>query len=116
MAFEEKKYMRSFYLLGLSAEKFELINNEMRNSEYGVWKNFYANECLTDMKFSAYIIRSLMSRVRAENDGNGYFHWQRNVSYDENDRKVVLITNWENHMTDEEIFKNMKEKEDPLWS
>ena len=61
-------------------------------------------------------IRSLMSRVRAENDGNGYFHWQRNVSYDENDRKVVLITNWENHMTDEEIFKNMKEKEDPLWS
>lgn len=116
MAFEEKKYMRSFYLLGLSAEKFELINTEMRNSEYGVWKNFYANECLTDMKFSAYIIRSLMSRVRAENDGNGYFHWQRNVSYDENDRKVVLITNWENHMTDEEIFKNMKEKEDPLWS
>ena len=87
----------------------------MRASEYGVWKGYYANDCLADMKFSAYIIRCLMSRVRADGDGNGYFAWQRNVSYNENDRKVVLITNWENHMTDEEIYEHMKIKTDSLW-
>lgn len=114
-AYSEKRYMRAFYLLGTAADKFELINNEMRASEYGVWKGYYANDCLADMKFSAYIIRCLMSRVRADGDGNGYFAWQRNVSYNENDRKVVLITNWENHMTDEEIYEHMKIKTDSLW-
>ena len=115
-AYAEKRYMRAFYLLGSAADKFDLINNEMRASEYGVWKGYYANDCLTDMKFSAYIIRCLMSRVRADGDGNGYFTWQRNVSYSESDRRVVLITNWENHMTDEEIYEHMKERNDPLWS
>lgn len=115
-AYADKRYMRAFYLLGCAAEKFDLINEELRNAEYGVWKDFYANECLCDMKFSAYIIRSLMPRVRAEDDGNGYFRWQRNVVYSEADRNVVLITNWENHMTDAEIFEKMKEMSDPLWS
>lgn len=115
-AYAEKRYMRAFYLLGIAADKFEHINDEMRAAEYGVWKDFYANECLADIKFSAYIIRCLMSRVRAEEDGNGYWKWQRNVSYSEQDRNVVLITNWENHMTDEEIFARMKNHEDKLWS
>lgn len=115
-AYANKRYMRAFYLLGSSKEKFEKINNELRSSEYGVWKDFYANECLSDMKFSAYIIEGLMSRVRAEDDGGGYYKWQRCVSYCEKDRNVVLITNWENHMTDMEIFEKMKEKQDKLWS
>ena len=114
--YAKKRYMRAFYLLGTAAEGFERIDKELRNAEYGVWKGYYANECLADMKFTAYIIRCLMSRVRADGDGNGYFSWQREVSYSQTDKKVVLITNWENHMKDEEIFENMKKEKNPLWS
>jgi len=115
-AFAANRGMRAFYLLGSAAEKFDEIDAAMRASEYGVWKDFYANECLVDMKFTAYIIRCAMSAVRAAKDGNGYCGWQRIVTYDKADRDVVLITNWENRMKDDELYLAMKQKNDPIWS
>ena len=108
--FENKNYMKSFYLLGNSAELFEKIDSEMRESEYGIWQGFYENECLCDMKFSAEIIKGVMAKVRAFGEGGGYYTWQRDLLYSEEDRKVILITNWENHMKDEEIYEKMKEQ------
>ncbi len=108
--FENKNYMKSFYLLGNSAELFEKIDSEMRESEYGIWQGFYENECLCDMKFSAEIIKGVMAKVRAFGEDGGYYTWQRDLLYSEEDRKVILITNWENHMKDEEIYEKMKEQ------
>lgn len=108
--FKNKNYMKSFYLLGNSAELFEKIDSEMRESEYGIWQGFYENECLCDMKFSAEIIKGVMAKVRAFGEGGGYYTWQRDLLYSEEDRKVILITNWENHMKDEEIYEKMKEQ------
>lgn len=108
--FENKNYMKSFYLLGNSAELFKRIDLEMRESEYGIWQGFYENECLCDMKFSAEIIKGVMAKVRAFGEGGGYYTWQRDLLYSEEDRKVILITNWENHMKDEEIYEKMKEQ------
>ena len=62
------------------------------------------------MKFSAEIIKGVMAKVRAFGEGGGYYTWQRDLLYSEEDRKVILITNWENHMKDEEIYEKMKEQ------
>lgn len=56
------------------------------------------------MKETAYCLKRLMGYVRNLGDGPDFYKWQREVTYSENDAKVVLITNKENHMTDWELY------------
>ncbi|HHX62129.1 MAG TPA: hypothetical protein GX707_15680 [Epulopiscium sp.] len=80
----------------------------MRGREHGKWKDFYKNDCLTDIKQTGYLLRHLMGDVRNIGDGLHFYHWQRDYLYSKTDRKVILVTNFENHMTDGEIFELMK--------
>lgn len=43
--FEKENYKESFLLCGDSAVLFDKANEEMRNSENGVWQGFYHNDC-----------------------------------------------------------------------
>lgn len=99
--------LQSFFLLGQSAERYESADAAMRSREHDKWKNFYANECLTDIKETAYLLRVLMSYVRVIGDGPNFYQWQREVTYSPEDQRVVLLTNYENHMTDAELYGQM---------
>ncbi|MFQ9619823.1 MAG: hypothetical protein ACLRZF_09990 [Waltera sp.] len=90
--------------MGNAAEAFEAADSAMRDREHGKWKDFYANDCLTDVKETAYCLKRLMGYMRNLGDGPDFYKWQREVTYSENDCKVVLITNMENHMTDWELY------------
>lgn len=103
-AYERKEYQKTFFLLGDAAEAYEAADHAMRAREHGKWKDFYANDCLTDVKETAYCLKRLMGYVRNLGDGPDFYKWQREVTYSENDCKVVLITNMENHMTDWELY------------
>ena len=41
-------------------------------------------------------------------DGPDFYLWQREVTYSPEDKRVVLLTNLENHMTDAELYEQMK--------
>lgn len=84
----------------------------MRDREHGKWNGFYANECLADMKQSAWVLEGLMSYVRNMEDGPHYYKWQREFLYSEEDRRVMLVMNMENHLKDGELFRLMREKFD----
>ena len=43
-------------------------------------------------------------------NGPHYYQWQRDFLYSEEDRRVMLIMNMENHLTDEELYAIMEEK------
>lgn len=107
--YKSKKYMDAFYLIGEAAIQYEEANKAMREREHGKWKDFYANDCLTDIKETAYCLERLMGYIRNLDDGPDFYKWQRDVVYSEEDKRVVLITNMENHMTDRELFWAMKE-------
>ncbi len=68
LKYRDARYQESFYLLGCAAEQFSAANQAMRDAEYGVWNGFYENDCLTDIKFTAYVIRSMMRVVRGVGD------------------------------------------------
>lgn len=108
-AFEED-YKKSFYLAGKARLAYLKANFEMREREHGKWHDFYANECLTDVKQTAWVLESLMSYVRNLGDGPHFYMWQREFLYSEEDRRVVLICNMENHLKDIELFGLMEEK------
>jgi hypothetical protein len=106
------QYQTSFYYAGKAREEYLKANAIMRSREHGKWHNFYENECLTDIKQSAWLLESLMSYVRNLGDGPHFYEWQRDFLYSEEDRRVMLILVMENHLKDQELFALMKEKWD----
>ena len=86
----------------------------MRACGHGKWKGFYDNDCQTDIKETAYLIRLLMGYVRNMDDGPYFYHWQRKVIYSERDSRILLLLNEENHLTDDEMYQAMKKKQDGL--
>ena len=110
-AYREKEYKKAFFLLGDAVETYNAADCAMRSREHGKWAGFYANDCLTDVKETAYCLRRLMGYVRNLGDGPDFYKWQREVTYSENDSRVVLITNMENHMTDWELYLAGKDRQ-----
>ncbi len=80
----------------------------MRECEHGKWHEFYKNECLSDVKQTAWVLEGLMSYLRNLGDGPHFYKWQREFLYSEEDRRVMLILNMENHMKNDELFSLMK--------
>ncbi|MBR1478633.1 MAG: glycosyl hydrolase 115 family protein [Lachnospiraceae bacterium] len=104
----------AFYLAGRAAEEYKNADCAMRCREHGKWGGFYKNECLTDIKQTAYVLKGFMFYLRNMEDGPHFYRWQRDYLYSERDRDVTLVMNMENHLTDEEIFELMKKRLDPL--
>lgn len=103
-------YKHAFYLAGLAREDFLKADQCMRDREHGKWNGFYANECLTDVKQTAWLLEGLMYHLRNIDDGPHFFSWQREFLYAEEDSRIMLLLNLENHLNNEEIFALMKER------
>ncbi len=104
----EGRYRDAFYMAGRARESFLSADRAMRDREHGKWQGFYANECLTDTKFTACIIDGLMAALRALGDGPEYWRWQHECVCPPSDRGVVLLTNSENHMSCTELYERMR--------
>ncbi|QBE97294.1 glycosyl hydrolase 115 family protein [Blautia producta] len=106
----DEEYKGAFYEAGLARKEYIKADQAMKSREHGKWTGFYANECLTDVKQTAWVLEGLMSYLRSLGDGPHYYQWQREFLYSEEDRRVMLIMNMENHLKDEEIFELMEER------
>lgn len=104
------EYQRAFYNAGRGREEYLAANAALRGREHGKWHGFYANECLTDIKQTAWVLEGLMSYLRNLGDGPHFYQWQREFLNSEGDRRVFLILNMENHLKNDELFVLMKEK------
>ena len=65
----EEDWKKAFYLAGKAEKCYRLADAAMREREHGKWHGFYANECLTDMKQTAWVLKGLMSDLRNTGDG-----------------------------------------------
>lgn len=106
----DKEYQKAFYFAGRARKSFLDANEEMRKREHGKWKEFYANDCFTDVKQTAWVLEGMMSYVRNLGDGPHYYFWQRDFLYSEEDKRVMLLLNLENHLRDEELYELMEAK------
>lgn len=106
----DQNYQQAFYHAGLARETYIQADAAMRSREHGKWHGFYANECLTDVKQTAWLLSHYMGFLRNQGDGPYFYDWQREFLYPPENLRVMLITNMENHLTDRELFALMKEK------
>ncbi|MDO5521846.1 MAG: glycosyl hydrolase 115 family protein, partial [bacterium] len=107
---EQGQYEQAFYQAGKARKAYIEGNVAMRQREHGKWSGFYKNECLTDVKQTAWVLEGLMSYLRNLGDGPHFYKWQREFLYPEEDRKIMLLLNYENHLTDQELFQLMEQK------
>lgn len=109
-ALMEKDYEKAFLLFGDSAVWFDKGDALLRGAEYGVWKDFYKNDCFADIKHTAYMVRKVMGLVRELGDNARHDNWQRKFCYAPEDRDVYLLLLTDNHMTDQELYEEMKKR------
>ncbi len=108
--YQEHEYKEAFLKFGDSAEAFYSADHLMRGAEYGVWKEFYANDCFADVKHTAYMVEKMMGYVRELGDNAGHDLWYRDAVYAPCDRRVLTLLVHDNHMTDWELYQAFKEK------
>lgn len=106
----EKDYEKAFLRFGDSAVWFDKGDALLRGAEYGIWKNFYANDCITDIKHTAYMVRKVMGWVRELGDNAAHDNWYQShcLPVEEQDATPFYVA--ENHKTDFELYEAMKKR------
>ena len=110
-AYWDQNYLQAFLNFGKSASFYEQANAAMRDSEHGIWKGFYQNDCLADIKHTAYMLRKMMGIAREMGDNARHDKWYRDIVYSIEDRRVMTILVNDNHMTDQELWEAFMEKQ-----
>ncbi|OZG67486.1 glycosyl hydrolase 115 family protein [Bifidobacterium eulemuris] len=100
-------WQHAFWYAGLARREYRKARLAMLSREHGVWQGFYANECLTDIAQSAWVISGLMAFLRTMGDGPHFYQWQRDFIYSREEAKITTLLNLENHLTDDELFEAM---------
>lgn len=109
-AYEDKHYLKAFYEIGQAADCFDQAEEAMKECCHDKWRGFYDNDCQTDIKETVYLLKLLMGYIRNLGDGPYFYQWQRMIIYPEKDRKIMLLLNYENHLTDAQLYQAMKER------
>lgn len=107
-AYVKGEYEEAFLTFGDSASCFDRADEAMKRAEYGVWEDFYKNDCLTDVRYTGDMIRKIMGVMRELGDSVYHDRWQRQYGSAKENQDVVLIMFTERHMTDWEIYLAMK--------
>ncbi len=109
-SFREGDFERAFLRFGDSAVWFDKGDALLRGAEYGNWKNFYANDCITDIKHTAYMVRKVMSVVRELGDSPMHDAWYQKYCLSQEERQAGNAYITENHKTDFELYEAMKKR------
>ena len=102
---------QAFLKIGRSIEYLQEIMVAMKAADHDKWEGFYDNDCLTDVKFTVYMLRHVMGYIRNLGEGPHFYKWALKYGDGGINNGVVLITNMRNHLTDWEIYLVMKGKE-----
>lgn len=114
IAYEEYKkndYFNAYMHAQDSLKFYEEAIYAMKNAEHDKWKNYYKNDCLTNIKLTIYAVDSLRRYLRILGDGPVFNNWEKKKLFSDNDRHIMLQTAYFNQLTDDELYNKIKEKE-----
>ncbi len=107
-ALMEKEYKKAFVEMGDCAVCFQQAEAALRSSERGEFVGFYENECLADLRHTAYMACKVMGYIREWGDNIRHDEWYRDTMMAPEDRDVRLLLVWDHHPTDWELYEAMK--------
>lgn len=107
-AFTKKEYKKAFVEMGDCAVCFQKAEAALRDSEREEFVGFYENECLADLRHTAYMARKVMGYIREWGDNIRHDEWYRDTMIAPEDRDVRLLLVLDHHPTDWELYEAMK--------
>lgn len=109
--FREGQAEAAFVGIGDAVALLGEVTDRMALADHGIWQGFYDNDCLTDVKFTAYTLERVMGYIRNLADGPHFYGWMSRYMSPEADSRVVLITNMHNHPGDRELYLAMRQSQ-----
>ena len=109
-AYDSGDFIKSFILASEAKESFEKGLIAMKEVEHHKWKDFYANDCFSNVSLTVEIIDTLRAFLRIIGDGPNLNGWERKYLSSNEDKRVVLLTNTKKHLSDEELASSLKKK------
>lgn len=114
LALKDGDYLKAFLLCGDAARACAGADELLRTSGRPRFEGFYGNEALADISFLATQLKAFMETIRALGEGPGFNEWHRELLYKEEDRRVVLLTNWEKRLPAYEMYLEYRKREAAL--
>jgi hypothetical protein len=87
----QENYPKAFVLAWKAGKTYKLAIDGFEKSEHGIWKGYYSNDCLTDVRLTVDILGKLHGWLRVLGEGSDFHMWYRRFFMDERDRRVALI-------------------------
>lgn len=101
-------YFAAFVLAGDSAAEYARADELLQTSGQGLWRDFYANDCFADYAHTAYMVRKARGTMRELGDNVRHDTWHRQVLYTPAEQGVYMQLVTERHMTDEQLYQQIK--------
>ncbi len=105
--FLNKNYLEAFLCANRARRAFQLGVDALRSSEHGKWKNFYRNDCLTNLSLTVYCMDVLRKYYRVFGDAPDYVTWERKYLMDKSQKKIALQTTTSKQLSDDELFERL---------
>ena len=105
-AFRKGDLVSAFIASGKAVDGYIKAVTALRSWEHGKWVGFYSNEALTDTGNMVNLMKDLMEYIRIWGEGPYFYQWHRLFTYTEEDRDVVLVTNYEKRMSAYDMYRS----------
>lgn len=103
----ECDYERAFLRFGDSAVWFEKGVALLRGAEQGVWKDFYENDSITDIRHTAYMVKKVSGLVRELGDDAKHESWYQKYCLTAEESEMGRTSH---HVSDFELYEAMKKR------
>lgn len=75
--------------------------------EHGKWRDFYRNDCLTNVKLTCYCLDTLSKYLRALGDGPNFFRWEKQFLLPETEKELFTESTSTSQLTDAELGEKL---------
>lgn len=108
--YQANEILKAFIAASEAKEYFEEGLAAMKKAEHGKWKEFYENDCLTNVSLTVEMMDTLRAYLRIIGDGPNLYGWERRYLLSDEEKRIMLLTNTKKHLTDDELANNLKIK------
>lgn len=103
-ALERRDGLRAFICVGKACREAENGYRLLRGAEHGHWRNYYRNDCFTNLNLTANVLRTLRDWTRARFDGPYFWGWEQQCLMKPTDVRIKLQTHRHCQLDNDTLF------------
>ncbi|GKS81366.1 hypothetical protein LPAF129_10520 [Ligilactobacillus pabuli] len=103
-------FLGAFLMIDDAKKELEKVIAAWNNNPAEKWRDFYDNDCYTNISLSVQTLATLQNVLRMVGDGPDEDQWEREYLMQASDAKVMLLSNLHKAYTDDEFSRKIRAK------